>query len=239
MSKRVMKLAGIALVAAWLTIFSVVGFAQAHPVEGSYNLTASSSELGTLTFQVTLKKEGGKWTGEIKDSPMPLTVTSVTVDDANKVTINADAGGTTVVIAGKYDNGNIAGDWTAGDMKGTWKAAKAGAAATTAAAKPAAPAASSSAAIEGTYDMKITADGQGEFPMVLVIKRDGDKLVTSVENGGELSITAIELKEGDGVTLMASFQGNPFPLPGKRTGNEMGGKWEAGGFSGTWSAKKK
>ncbi|MGH9937803.1 MAG: hypothetical protein ACREAM_16270, partial [Blastocatellia bacterium] len=180
----------------------------------------------------------------VKDSPTPLTVTNVTVDDTNKITITADSGGTPVTITGKFDNGAIAGDWSAGDIKGTWKGAKKDA--VVAEAKPAgapaaAPAAGAGAAagLEGTYDAKVIADGQGELPFTLVIKRDGDKLVTEVPGGGDLNVTSIEVKEGDAVTLSATFQGNPFQLPGKRAGNEMGGKWEAGGFSGTWSAKKK
>ena len=49
-----------------------------------------------------------------------------------------------------------------------------------------------------------------------------------------------EVKDGDVVNFAATYQGNgPIPLPGKRTGNEMGGKWEFGGFSGTWKAVKK
>ncbi|HZF38561.1 MAG TPA: hypothetical protein VE715_07045, partial [Blastocatellia bacterium] len=141
--------------------------------------------------------------------------------------------------SGKFDKGEIAGDWSAGDVKGTWKAAKTGDAA--AAAKPAAPPASAEtlAAVEGTYDAKVTADGQGDLSFTLVIKRNGDKLVTEVPNGGDLNIVGIEVKEGDAITLSATFQGNPFQLPGKRIGNEMGGKWAAGGFSGDWSAKKK
>ena len=35
----------------------------------------------------------------------------------------------------------------------------------------------------GSYDFKIIADGQGEFAMTLIIKNDGGKLTTSVENG--------------------------------------------------------
>jgi hypothetical protein len=142
-----------------------------------------------------------------------------------------------VTINGKFDNGEFAGDWSAGDIKGTWKGARKDDAA--AAAKPAPPSAEVMAAMEGTYDAKITADGQGDFPFTLVIKRSGDKLVTDVPNAGDLNIVGIELKEGDAVMLSATFQGNPFQLPGKRTGNEMGGKWAAGGFSGAWSAKKK
>ncbi len=244
MAKRVLKMIGLMSV---FIMLATAAFAQngngsgAHPVEGSYNVESKSSELGTINIVLVLKKDGAKWLGEIKDSPMPLTVTSVTVDETNKVTINCDAGGTTVALIGKFADGKIEGDWTAGDMKGTWSGAKKDA--VVAAAKPAAaPAAggATAAGIEGTYDFKIVADGQGELPLTLVIKRDGEKLVTEVPGGGDLLITGVEVKEGDAVAFSATYQGNgPIPLPGKRTGSEMGGKWEFGGFSGTWSATKK
>jgi hypothetical protein len=241
MSKRALKLIGLSMVCAAAMVVAALAQAGASGVEGTYNVTATSSELGTINFQLILKRDGGKWTGEVKDSPTPLTVTTVTVDETNKMTIVADAGGTAVTIVGKFDNGTVAGDWSAGDIKGTWKGAKKDA--MVADAKPAAaPAASaaSAAGIEGTYDAKVVADGQGELPFTLVIKRDGDKLVTEVPGGGDLLITGIEVKEGDVVNLTATYQGNgPIPLPGKRTGSEMGGKWEFGGFSGSWSAKKK
>ncbi len=242
MIKRALKLMGLSLVCA--AVMAVAALAQngdGAAVAGDYNVTATSAELGTINFTLVIKRDGAKWTAEVKDSPTPLTVTNVTVDETNKITITADAGGAAVTIIGKFDNGNIAGDWTAGDIKGTWKAAKKDAvvAAAKPAAAPAAGAAGATAGLEGTYDAKVVADGQGELAFTLVIKRDGDKLVTEVPNAGDLTITGIEVKEGDAVTLLAAFQGNPFQLPGKRTGAEMGGKWEAGGFSGTWSAKKK
>jgi len=125
MVKRVLKLIGLSLVC--VGVLSVTAIAQnsnANAVEGNYNVTVSSNELGTINFMMILKRDGGKWAAEIKDSPIPLTATSVTVDDTSKITIVADAGGTPVTIVGKFDNGAIAGDWTAGDVKGTWKAAK-------------------------------------------------------------------------------------------------------------------
>lgn len=243
MIRRALKLIGLSLVCAVALATGVLA-QSASPVEGTYNVTATSAEIGTVNFLLIIKRDGGKWTAEVKDSPTPLTVTSVTVDDANKITIIADSGGTAVTINGKFDKGEIAGDWSAGDIKGAWKGAKKDDAVATAkpAEKPsAAPAsaAGSAAGIEGTYDAKVIADGQGELAFTLVIKRDGEKLVTEVPNAGDLNITGVEVKEGDAVTLTATFQGNPFQLPGKRTGSEMGGKWEAGGFSGSWSAKKK
>lgn len=239
MSKRVMTLTGALLSLVFAMFMSVAGFAQV--AEGSYNVSATSAELGTINFVLVLKKDGAKWTGEIKDSPIPQTVTSVTVDGDN-VTIVTDAGGTPVNIKGKFTGTTVAGDWTAGDAKGTWKGEKAGATAAGAAMAGPAPKAAGGAAagIEGSYDFKIVADGQGEFVMTLIIKNEGGKLVTSTENGGDLAVTGIEVKEGDVTNLTATYQGNgPIPLLGKRTGDNMGGKWEFSGFSGTWEAKKK
>ncbi len=246
MSKRVMTPAGLALVMMVTMICAAVGIGQSHPVEGTYNVTATSSELGTINFQMVLKRDGAKWVGEVKDSPTPMTVTNVTVDDANKITITADAGGTPVTIAGTFNDGKITGDWTAGDMKGTWtaarkeEAAKSATVASASAASGGSTGAGVAAGIEGSYDAVVVADGQGELPFTLVIKRDGDKLVTEVPGGGDLNVVGIEVKDPDVVNLTATYQGNgPIPLNGKRTGDDLGGKWEAGGFSGTWKAKRK
>jgi hypothetical protein len=237
MNMRALKLICLSLLCA--AALAQASLAQTGgPTEGAYTVTANSAELGTVNFVLILKRDGDKWTGEVKDSPTPLTINKVTVD-GGKIAIAADAGGTAVTINGEFANGGFAGDWSAGDIKGTWKGAKKDDAA--AAAKPAAAPASAEAlaAFEGTYDATINAEGQGSLTFTLVIKRSGDKLVTEVPNPGDLNIVGIEVKGGDSVTLSATFQGNPFPLPGKRMGNEMGGKWSAGGFSGDWSAKKK
>jgi hypothetical protein len=251
MAKHGLRMIVLAAVFAIVTAVSAIAQTSAatsggsHPVEGSYAVESKSAELGTIAFQLILKREGGKWTGDIKDAPMPITVTSVAVDETNKVTIVADAGGTPVTIIGKFESDKIAGDWTAGDMKGTWSGGKKDAVVASAASggAPAAAASGGSSAwatLEGSYDFKIVADGQGELPLTLVIKKDGDKFATEVPGGGDLLITGIDVKDPDAVTLSATYQGNgPIPLPGKRTGNAMGGKWEFGGFAGTWEAKKK
>jgi hypothetical protein len=238
MKMRVLKMIGLSLVCAAALTCAALAQNGPNPVEGIYNVTATSTELGTINFVMILKLDGGKWKVEIKDSPTPLSVTSATVDEANKITISADAGGTSVTINGAFDKGEIAGDWSAGDIKGTWKGLKSDAAAEAKTAS--APASLATlATFEGTYDAKIIVEGQGDASFTLVIKLAGDKLVTEVPNAGDLNIVGIEVKEGDEVTLSATYQGNPFQLPGKRTGADLGGKWSAGGFSGDWSAKKK
>jgi len=235
-----------AKIGMWMAVMLLAGagaMAQSpHPVAGKYAVTASSPELGEIKFQIMLQQEGEKWKGAIKDSPMPFEVTSVTVDADNKVTITSGVEGTSVVIAGKFEAGKITGDWKAGDMGGKWVAIQEAAEAPAAAAPAAAASSASTAAnIEGTYQTTVVADGQGEFSFNLVIANQGGTLKTSVPEGGDLNVVEIEVKDPDVVNLTATYQGQgPIPLTGKRVGaDEMAGKWEAGGFSGTWKAVRK
>lgn len=224
-----------------VTLVASVGtaFGQSHPVEGVYAVTATGNEIGTVTFTLTLKRAGTTWSGEVTDSALPFTVKSVTVSESNNIKIMAAAGDTEVTIEGAFDGMKIAGNWSAGEAKGAWSGARKDAAM---AAKPAASAGTSgsgaTAALEGTYDAEVVADGQGALPFTLIVKKSGDKLATEVQNAGDLNIVGIEVN-GEAVTLKATFQGNPFDLPGKIAGSEMNGKWEAGGFTGSWKAKKK
>lgn len=243
MSKGILQRGVLSVACALILTGLALAQGTSHPIEGTYIVTATGSEIGSVNFTLALKRVGDKWTGEITDSPLPLTIKTVVLEPDNKITITASTGDAEVKIIGKLEGEKLAGDWTAGEAKGTWTGARKAAVATTAAAGAAAPAgtplsAATIAALEGTYDATVTAEGQGSLPFTLVLKKNGDKLAAEAQNAGDLAITAIEVN-GDAVTLSASFQGNPFPLPGKITGTEMGGKWEAGGFSGTWAAKKK
>ena len=241
MGRRMLMMAVLTM--AMTVVGSLAGYAQSHPVEGSYDVTAKSSDLGELKFQVILKLDNGKWKGEIKDAAMPLTVTDVSVDPANKVTITSDAGGTSVVIAGSYADGKITGQWTAGDMKGEWSGTQKVAAASGAAPVAASPAsgASVAAGLDGAWDVTVTVEGQTEFKFGLLIKKNGDKLVPEVTGGGDLGIVEIETRDPDVVNMTATYQGQgPIPLVGKRlSADEAGGKWEAGGYSGSWKVTRK
>jgi hypothetical protein len=227
----------LAMGLVWIVALAGIAVAQngpAHPVEGTYAVTAIGSEIGTVTFTMTLKRNGDKWGAEVTDSPLPMTIKNVVVGADDKVTITAATGDAEVMIVGKFEAGKIVGDWSAGEAKGTWSALRKD----TGAAPTRAATTGSTSTLEGTYDAEVTAEGQGSLPFTLIIKRSGDKLVTEVPNAGDLNITGIEVN-GDAVTLNATFQGNPFALPGKVSGGNLGGTWEAGGFKGTWSAKPK
>lgn len=229
MTKAAIKFSGLVLLCLMMSGLCQIALAQngAHPVEGKYDVTSTGETIGTITFKLTIKKEGDTWKAEIIDAPLPLNVTKVTVDADNKLNMTADAGGTEVVMTAQYDGGKINGNWTAGDAKGTWTAARADTAVTSAAGSP-----------EGSYDAELTVEGQGSLPFAFDVKKDGEKLMTENKSSGDLSVTGIQV-EGESVTLNMAYQGNPFTVSGKRAGSEMSGKWEAGGFSGTWKAKKK
>lgn len=239
MLKKNTKLIGLLWALACTAFLSRAIFAQdaPHAVEGAYDITATGEQVGTVKFLMVLKRANGKWAGEIKDAPVQVNIESVSVDADNNVVIKAAADGNPLTINGKYSDGKITGKWAVGDGTGEWTGVKQASAA--AASGGAAPAASASAsAVEGTYDAQIIADGQGTLSFTLVVKRSGDKLATEVRDGGDINIVGITLN-GEAVTLDATYQGNPFSLPGKRAGQDMGGKWEAGGFTGTWAAKKR
>jgi hypothetical protein len=242
MLKSRLNLAATLFAASMLAAtMTILGAAQSSTsaVEGSYDVTATGNEVGTLKFVLVLKRDGDKWSAEVKDSPVPMTVTAVTVDAENTVTITASTGDSTATITGKFNGGQIVGNWKAGDATGSWTAMKQGTQATPAMATGGPPPASPAAGpLEGTYDATIAVEGQGGLPFTLIIKKDGEKLLTEVKDGGDINIVGVDLK-GDVVTLSATYQGNPFSLPGKRTGSDLAGKWEAGGYSGTWTAKKR
>lgn len=244
MKQQFNRLVSFALALVFAGLIASAALAQsgngaAHPIEGAYSVSSTSAEMGTITFVMIFKKSGDQWAAEIKDSPIPLTISKVTVDAENNIVINVDAGGTPAEIKGKFDAGKIKGNWSAGEMKGTWEGTKKEEAKAAVAASPTTSAAPAAAGLVGTYDAKVGAEGQGELPFTLVIKKDGDKLKTEVPEGGVLNIVDIKV-DGDNVTLVATYQGQgPIMLPGKRNGDELSGKWEYAGLNGTWKATKK
>ncbi|HEX2489715.1 MAG TPA: hypothetical protein VHR27_09935, partial [Blastocatellia bacterium] len=88
MNMRALKLICLSLLCA--AALAQASLAQTGgPTEGAYTITANSAELGTVNFVLILKRDGAKWTGEVKDSPTPLTISSVKVDDTNSISITA------------------------------------------------------------------------------------------------------------------------------------------------------
>ena len=90
----------VSLVLSLIVAASIAALAQTpHPAEGAYTIAATGSEIGTVNFTLKLVKKGDMWSGEIVDSPIPMTVKSVSVAADNKVTIVASTGDAEVTIS--------------------------------------------------------------------------------------------------------------------------------------------
>ncbi len=95
----------------------------AHPVEGTYNGTAHGTE-NPMTFLLVIKRNGVKWACDLQNSSIPITITGLTVNKENTLTITGTTNDAPVTMTGKYKDGKIEGTWAVGDTKGTWSAAK-------------------------------------------------------------------------------------------------------------------
>ncbi|MFN0124259.1 MAG: hypothetical protein ACKV2V_27480 [Blastocatellia bacterium] len=223
-----------------LTVFLALAFTVSalvqHPIEGKYDVTVTGDAVGSLSFILSLKKNGDNWTGEIQNSPQPMNVTKCEVGTDNAIVLSADTDGIAIDMNVTWDNGKLDGQWTAGELRGGVKGMKqSGGAAKPA---PATTASTTRASYEGTYAATLTVEGQGTLPFGITIRKVGDKYKAESTDGGPLGVAGFEAA-GDDVTLTLTFQGSPFSISGKRTDTGMAGKWETGGLKGVWEAKKK
>jgi len=149
------------------TILSVTGFPKAqnkpsHPLEGLYEVSATRTDKGQgFKFLVSLTNDGGKWLGEVRETPIPVTVTEVTVTGENSLTGSAtvDAGGKTASFTVKVEGSKITVNVTDGERPATLTATKK-------ATEGKAP-----ATVEGIYEGQAGAEGEKSFPIEIIIKR--------------------------------------------------------------------
>jgi hypothetical protein len=167
-------------------VFSLApgAFAQ-NSVAGAWELTIDTPQ-GANSSTLTLKQDGDKLTGDLA-SPMGTTPVQGTFSNGTvAVLANIDVQGTSLQLG---INGKVEGDALNGNVKlgdfgeFPFKGKRAAAGATTAAAaSPApalrpAPAAGGSTDVNGKWDVVISLEGVGEFPVVVDFKQDGTKLV--------------------------------------------------------------
>ena len=93
---RFRRLSPIGL-ACFALILSAPVYAQsdAHPVEGTYDVEATGDTIGTIKFLLVLKRDGDKWTGEYRNTPIPIKVNSVKVEGDTNLTMIAASEDTT------------------------------------------------------------------------------------------------------------------------------------------------
>ena len=129
MTRQTMKVMTLALVVAGLLMLSVATLnaaqqSKAHPVEGTYDGSANTPD-GPAPFVMILKRNGEKWTCELRDTPSPVSVSGTTVDKDNALTITGTVNDAAITIKGKFKDDKIEGTFSiANDAEGTWTATK-------------------------------------------------------------------------------------------------------------------
>jgi len=193
-----MKCVKTAIVAASFVLsLASAAFAQ-NSVAGAWELTVDSPQ-GANASTLTLKQDGDKLTGELASAMGSTPVTGTFSAGSVAITANLDDQGTSLQlgISGKVDADTMTGSVKVGDFgEFPFTAKRAGSAAAAAPAPAAAPVARAAAApvgsttdATGKWDIVISLEGVGEFPVQADFKQDGTKL-TGTFNGptGEVTL---------------------------------------------------
>jgi hypothetical protein len=149
------------------TLMAMTGFPKPqnnrpHPLEGLYEVSATRTDTGQgFKFLVLLKSDGGKWVGEVRETPFPVTVKEVTVAGENSLTgrATADAKGSAISFTVKVEESKITVNASDGEKSATLTATKK------------ATEGKVTATVEGTYEGQAGAEGENTFPIELIIKR--------------------------------------------------------------------
>ena len=164
MIRQTMRLCLLAMLIC-ATILAVTGTSSAqnkapHLLEGIYEISATRTDTGQgFKFIVSLKIDGGKWVGEVRE--IPVTVKEVTVTGENSLSGSAsfNAGGKTVSFTVKVEGGKITVNVSDVERPASITATKK------------ATEGKVTATVEGTYEGQAGAEGEKMFPIELILKR--------------------------------------------------------------------
>ena len=192
-----MKCVKTAIVAASFVLsLASAAFAQ-NSVAGAWELTVDSPQ-GANTSTLTLKQDGDKLTGELGSAMGSTPVTGTFSAGSVAITANLDVQGTSLQLGinGKVDADTMTGSVKIGDFgEFPFTAKRTGSTAAAAPTRASAPAPRAAAApgsatdATGKWDIVISLEGVGEFPVQADFKQDGTKL-TGTFNGptGEVTL---------------------------------------------------
>jgi hypothetical protein len=214
-------------------VLSLASTAVAQSPVGAWEVTVDTPQ-GPNTSMLNLKQDGDKLTGDLASPIGSTPVTGTFSAGVVAVTANIDIQGTSLQLGinGKVDADTMTGEVKFGDFGAfpfTAKRAGTGAAAAAAAppASPAAPAAPGSATdATGKWDIVITLEGVGEFPVQVDFKQEGTK-VTGTFSGPAGDITLQGTMTGPSLRLEFEVETPQGKMPIVMTGD-----LSAAGFTG-------
>jgi hypothetical protein len=165
-------------------VLSLASGALAQSPAGAWELTVDTPQ-GPNTSTLTLKLDGDKLSGDLATQMGSTPVTGTFSAGTVAATANLDIQGTSLQLGinGKVDADTMTGSVKFGDFgefpftakrPGAGATASAPAAAAAPAARPAAPGSVTDAT--GKWDIVITIEGAGEFPVQADFKQNGSKI---------------------------------------------------------------
>jgi hypothetical protein len=221
-----MKYVKTAIVAASFVLsLASAAFAQ-NSVAGAWELTVDSPQ-GANTSTLTLKQDGDKLTGELGSAMGSTPVTGTFSVGSVAITANLDVQGTSLQlgITGKVAADTMTGSVKVGDFgEFPFTAKRTGSTAAAAPAPAAAPAARAVAApgsttdATGKWDIVISLEGVGEFPVQADFKQDGTKL-TGTFNGPTGEVTLEGTMTGSTLKMQFEVETPQGKLPIVMTGD--------------------
>jgi len=220
-----------------------VGFAQGIP--GDWELTLNTPQ-GANTVNVSIKQDGEKITGMLNSAMGSVPFEGTASGDTVKVVAPIDVQGARIElafdakVAGDTLNGTVKfGDF--GEFPFTGKRVHAAASSTSSSSTTAPAAAASNVA--GTWNVVLSIDGVGDFPMVATLTQTGAAVGGTIDTQqagvapvkGTMTGTALTLE----FTAQSQQGAIPITMNGTLGANGFAGKADLAGMGqANWTAKR-
>ena len=155
--------AAAVLICATLLVGTGLAGPQArHPLEGTYEVFITRGDVGGgFRFVVSFTRQAGRWAGEVRNTPVPVTVNEITVTGETNLsaTATANSQGENGTITLKADGSKITCNVTlsGGTETATITATKKGD--------------QGKATLEGTYDARAELNDGTTLTLELIIRR--------------------------------------------------------------------
>jgi hypothetical protein len=214
---------------------SLVAFAQAPDLSGTYEGTVKMPNMPEGKVSVALKSEDGKITGQAQHGPKTIPITDATYENG-MLTLTFDKDHKYIA---KVDGDKLVGEVSDGAQKFPLELTKVKPAAAAAPAAPAPAAAPAVFNLNGEWEGSADAQGQ-PFPFTLMLKVDGETVTGSSSSQlGESVVKDGSWKEGK-LTFQLEGQNGVISMSATVIEGKLSGEFDyAGQLQGKWVAVKK
>jgi len=243
------RLKTLVLALPLVAFLPAVAFAQGPA--GDWELTLNTPQ-GANTVNVSIKQNGDKIDGVLSSAMGTVPFTGTATGDTVKVVAPLDIQGTTIELAfdAKISGNTLDGKVKFGDFgefpftgKRVPAAASASSTTTAPSASTTTAAAGAASNVAGTWNVVLSIEGVGEFPMTATLTQTGDAVAGSIDTQqagvapvkGTMTGSAIKLE----FTAQSQQGAIPITMNGTLGANGFEGKADLAGMGqANWTAKR-